>query len=226
MTRVLQLALCLIGIGWGLLLHRIAQWLIKSPASEPGNGASLLLTPATTRIFACIIASFCMVETVTTFQTQYQWTFLVLISALIIAIITDAQTLLISRFTSIFLVPCAWLCAAVKLLPISLLSSIIGALFGYALLALTARVFHRLTQQQGLGQGDSDLLSCIGAFTGPWGVWLSLLFGSVLGTVVSIWLLSTGQATRTTPIPFGPFLALGAIVYLFYGSSFLTFIYG
>jgi len=72
-----------------------------------------------------------------------------------------------------------------------------------------------------MGEGDFDLLFLIGAFTGIIGCWATITIGSMIGSIVGIiniayLRLSTTNtdASLTTKIPFGPFLALGAILYV------------
>lgn len=143
------------------------------------------------------------------------------ISALLIATITDMQALVISRFTSLFLVPIGWVFAFFNFLPISFLASIAGSIFGYAILYITARIFYVVSKKDGLGSGDYELLAYIGTFTGITGVWLSLLIGCLFGSIIGLGLLAIGKTTRTTLIPFGPFLALGAVIYLLYGHALI-----
>ena len=208
------------GVAWAFVLHWIAQMLIRDD-----KNVLQLLSPRTTRYIVLGCAPTILALMLRFLESPYCWTGLFFASAVIIATITDLQTLLISRYTSLFLVPFGWLFAAYGLLPISLASSIIGSLMGYLILAIVAKIFHVITKKQGLGQGDSDLLAYIGAFTGPMGVWLSLFFGSVLGATISSGLLATKRATRNTPIPFGPFLALGALIYLFCGNYLVKILF-
>jgi leader peptidase (prepilin peptidase)/N-methyltransferase len=70
----------------------------------------------------------------------------------------------------------------------------------------------------GMGGGDMKLGAMLGAFLG-WKVVLVALFVAVLlGGVLAIALLTTGIRRRKDPIPFGPFLALGGVVGLFWGE--------
>ncbi len=72
--------------------------------------------------------------------------------------------------------------------------------------------------QSGLGWGDVKLSACLGAFLGPGpaaaGLFLSFLLGAIYGVVV---LIRGGR--RTKPIPFGPFMAMGGGIALFFGES-------
>lgn len=128
---------------------------------------------------------------------------------------TDAQTLLISRFVTLFLAPLGWLAAQSGLLLITPLESIIGALLGLITLGLTARLAYRYTGQESLGQGDIDLLIFIGAFLGPIGCWQTLLIGSITGSLFGVaLLLMYGQKARTFQLPFGTFLACAALIHI------------
>lgn len=95
----------------------------------------------------------------------------------------------------------------------------LGAFLGGGVFSLVAWGYYRLTGREGLGLGDAKLLALIGAFLGvwalPWVVLLSALMGAAVGAVL-IW---REQAGRLTPIPYGPFLAAAALLYLFFGDS-------
>ena len=147
--------------------------------------------------------------------------YFVLFSALIANTRSDLETMLISRATTLFLIPIGLACSAMGLLSISLMDSIAGTLLGSALLYGISRTFRYLTRQDGLGQGDIDLIALIGAFTGITGAWWSLTSASILGSAIGIaYLLISGKG-RTTHIPFGPFLAAGCISYVLFGQYWL-----
>lgn len=72
--------------------------------------------------------------------------------------------------------------------------------------------------EEGMGLGDVKMLAMVGAFLGPRPVFVTILAGSITGCLVVIpWLLATRRGFRT-PVPFGPFLAFGALVALFVGE--------
>ena len=97
--------------------------------------------------------------------------------------------------------------------------SLIGIIAGGGSLYLIAVVFEKLTGKEGMGGGDIKLLAMIGAWMGwkalPFIVLLSSFTGSIIGGVS---LLISRQGLRTK-IPFGPFLALGALIYIFFGKE-------
>jgi len=141
------------------------------------------------------------------------------LSALIIATRTDLQALVIPQLVTTWLLPVGVIASYFGLTTISFQESMIGAMLGYGTLWLIAYIFKKLTHKEGLGIGDMELLAMIGAFIGPMGVWFSIMIGSISGLVIGLlYLMLTGQ-DRSTRIPFGPFLALGALFYFFFQES-------
>ncbi len=139
--------------------------------------------------------------------------YFIFFSALIITVRTDFETMLISRFTSLFLIPLGILFSLFKLIPITPLNSIIGTVIGYLAPFLFSKIFQLITGKEGIGNGDFELLAFIGSFTGLIGCWISLVLGSVLGSLFGLIQLLSGKAGRFTKIPFGPFLAIAAIIF-------------
>lgn len=143
-------------------------------------------------------------------------------SALIISIRTDLEYMLISRFFSLYMIPVGIILSAYHALPISPIESFFGASFGYAVLYITAFIFRCITHKDGLGEGDSELLAMIGSFTGIIGAWFALSAGSIIGSlIIAVYLFITKKGPNTKT-PFGPFLVLGAILYVLYYQSILT----
>ena len=156
--------------------------------------------------------------------------YFIFISALLIIIRTDLQTMLISRFTTLFLIPIPIILSLTKfnsypLLPITIMQAINGIFWGYSILFIINKIAWLITKKDGVGQGDIDLLAMIGAFSGIYGVWLSLMIGSILGSITGIILICTGQSKLQTKLPFGPFLAIGAIIYILFQNQLLTLLF-
>lgn len=80
--------------------------------------------------------------------------------------------------------------------------------------------------QPGMGVGDVKLGAMLGAFLGWKLVLLSILLSVLLGGPLSAVLLATGRKGRKDPIPFGPFLALGGAIGLFWGDALLAWYFG
>lgn len=98
-------------------------------------------------------------------------------------------------------------------------NSIIGILIGGGLLYAIASAYYLVTKHEGMGGGDIKMLAMIGAFTGWKGVLVTILAGSFSGALIGgALMLFSGKGSRHA-IPFGPFLALGALLYLFFGEA-------
>lgn len=100
-------------------------------------------------------------------------------------------------------------------------ASLVGILIGGGILWAVAEGYQRLTGREGMGGGDVKLLAMIGAFLGWRAVPVTLLIGSLTGTVVGLALILFQSRDSRTPIPFGPFLALGAVSALFFGEELI-----
>ena len=156
--------------------------------------------------------------------SHYFPAYFIFFSALIVTIRTDLEFMLISRFVSLYLVPLGWLLSYFNLLPISPYESIVGSISGYLCLGIFGLIFYLVTKKQGLGQGDVELLAFIGSFIGIIGWWSSLMIGSLLGSILGIIYLLLTKKGFGLKIPFGPFLALGAILYTLFQSQLFSII--
>ena len=92
----------------------------------------------------------------------------------------------------------------------ALVPALLGALAGGGLLFLIALVYPK-----GMGFGDVKLLAMTGIFLGWYQVLISLFVGSFLGVLVMVPLLLLKKIERKTPVPFGPFLVIGALVVMY-----------
>jgi leader peptidase (prepilin peptidase)/N-methyltransferase len=77
-----------------------------------------------------------------------------------------------------------------------------------------------------MGGGDIKLLAMIGAFLGWQSIFVTLFVGSVIGSIIGVVVMLYEGADTKLAIPFGPFLAGGALVYLFWGDRILAFYFG
>jgi leader peptidase (prepilin peptidase)/N-methyltransferase len=103
----------------------------------------------------------------------------------------------------------------------ALVDSALGVLVGGGLLYAVAIGYHALTGREGMGGGDIKLLAMIGAFLGWKNVLLTLVLGSLSGALVGIGLILVRGDDRKVPIPFGPFLAVGALCALLFGDPLI-----
>jgi len=161
-----------------------------------------------------------------TVDSHYFFAYFIFFSALIVSIRSDLETMLLSRFVTLFLVPLGLLFSWLHLLPIGLIDSALGILLGYGFLFILSKLFYLLTKRDGLGQGDLELLAFIGSFLGIVGCWISLFLGSILGSIVGILYISIKKQPKTVKIPFGPFLAFGAICFVLFGDKLKLLILG
>jgi len=105
---------------------------------------------------------------------------------------------------------------------ISPLESLVGILAGGGSLFLVAWGYQLVTQREGMGGGDIKLLAMIGAFIGWKGVLLTIFIASLTGTLAGMALIFRRRGDMKLAVPFGPFLAVGAIAYLFMGPELMS----
>ena len=79
------------------------------------------------------------------------------------------------------------------------------------------RIGHIGPEEEAMGFGDVKLLGAIGAFFGPLGALVTVVLGAVAGVLVAVPLLLAGRRTLLSRIPFGPYLSLGALLWLLWG---------
>jgi leader peptidase (prepilin peptidase)/N-methyltransferase len=72
-----------------------------------------------------------------------------------------------------------------------------------------------------MGGGDIKLTAMIGALLGWREVLLTIFLGTLSGSVIALFLLASGKKGRKDPMPFGPFLALGGVLALFWGKEII-----
>lgn len=97
--------------------------------------------------------------------------------------------------------------------------AVIGAVAGYLTLWAVYWTFKLATGKEGMGYGDFKLLAAIGAWLGWQMLPLVILLSSLVGAVVGIALIVAARHGRNTPIPFGPYLAGGGLIALFWGPA-------
>jgi leader peptidase (prepilin peptidase)/N-methyltransferase len=162
---------------------------------------------------------------------------------LIVLSFIDLDTKLLPDVITLPAIPIFFL-AAFGAHDVPCLQRVIGAAAGYLFVRLIADGYYYLLKREGMGLGDGKLLAVVGAVLGWKALPIVIFAGSLLGTVVSIPVLliaarrsspaataaSAGSASEPplgrVQVPFGPFLALGALVHLFAGPAILGLILG
>jgi len=101
----------------------------------------------------------------------------------------------------------------------ALLTSASGIILGGGALFVVAQGYYYVTGKEGMGGGDVKLLAMIGAFLGWKGVIFTLMASSLIGSLTGIFLMLFRGKGGKDAIPFGPFLSLGAVLYVFFGEA-------
>lgn len=101
-------------------------------------------------------------------------------------------------------------------------SSLIGIVAGGGSLLLVAYGYEFFTKREGMGGGDIKLLAMIGAFLGWKSVPFVILTGSLAGSIIGISVMAAQKKDSRLAIPFGPFLAFGALLYIFFGEQLIV----
>ncbi len=105
-------------------------------------------------------------------------------------------------------------------------ASLIGIAAGGGSLWAIAEIYYRLRKEEGLGMGDVKMLAMIGAFLGWRLVLVTLMLASFSGTIVGVGVLIAKKESLKYAMPFGTFLAVGAIVAAVAGDQLLTWYFG
>lgn len=101
-------------------------------------------------------------------------------------------------------------------------NSLAGILVGGGSLLLVAFGYQLLTKKEGMGGGDIKLLAMMGAFLGWKAVPFIIFASSLTGSVIGIAIMLVQKKDTKLAIPFGPFLAFGAILYVFCGKEIIN----
>ena len=101
------------------------------------------------------------------------------------------------------------------------ISSLLGAVAGWGSLALIFYGYLWLTGREGMGGGDAKLLAMMGAFLGLQAIPFIIFASSLVGTVAGLSIMAVQRKDRHLAIPFGPYLALGALLYIFVGPQLI-----
>ncbi|GAA0714059.1 A24 family peptidase [Dokdonella soli] len=129
----------------------------------------------------------------------------------------DARTQLLPDQLTL---PLLWLGLLLTLVPVFVAPSaaIIGAAIGYLSLWSVFWLFKLLTGKEGMGYGDFKLLAALGAWMGATSLLPIVLLSSLIGAVVGGAALALRGQDRSTPIPFGPFIAAAGWVWFVFGD--------
>lgn len=144
------------------------------------------------------------------------------ISALIVITFIDIDHQIIPDVISLPGIPIGFLMASFLIPSISWKGSLIGILAGGGSLLAVAWIYNLITKKEGMGGGDIKLLAMIGAFIGLKGVLFTIFAASAAGTITGIAVMLKTQKGMKLAVPFGPFLSIGTILYIFFGSEIIS----
>jgi leader peptidase (prepilin peptidase) / N-methyltransferase len=102
---------------------------------------------------------------------------------------------------------------------IALMGSLLGAIVGGGLLWVVGEAYFRLRGVEGMGFGDVKMMAMVGAFLGAPLALLTIMVGSLLGSVIGLAFIRFTRKTRQYELPFGTFLSFAGIVAVVYGED-------
>ena len=103
-----------------------------------------------------------------------------------------------------------------------LAASGVGMALGFGLLFAVSVLGEKVFKREAMGFGDVKLMGAIGAFLGWKAVLFTVFVSSLLGSVIGLTLIAFGNAKMQSRLPFGPYLAAGAVLWVFYGPALVT----
>jgi leader peptidase (prepilin peptidase)/N-methyltransferase len=147
--------------------------------------------------------------------------YFVFISSLLVITFIDLDHKIIPDVISLPGIPMG-LIASFALPTITLKASALGLLIGGGSLWFVAWAYNLIAHRDGMGGGDIKLLAMIGTIIGWKGVIFTIFASSVMGSCVGITMMLIKGKNMKFAIPFGPFLSIGAIAYVFFGAQIIA----
>lgn len=102
---------------------------------------------------------------------------------------------------------------------LALIRSLIGLGFGFGLLWAVAFFGRLMLKKDAMGFGDVKLMGALGAFLGFESIVFIVFVSSLLGSIIGVSLIALGQKEWQSKIPFGPYIALAALIWVLGGSE-------
>ena len=104
--------------------------------------------------------------------------------------------------------------------------ALIGAALGGGILYAIAGAYYLWRREEGMGMGDVKMLAMIGAFLGWKAVLVTLILASFSGAIIGVLLMAAQRGNMKFALPFGTFLALGAVFAMFVGEPLVAWYAG
>jgi len=76
--------------------------------------------------------------------------------------------------------------------------------------------------REAMGLGDVKFMAAIGAFAGWKGVLFSLMASSMIGSAVGVTLIAIRRSEWSSRMPYGPYIAMAAVIWIFYGQQIVS----
>ncbi len=105
---------------------------------------------------------------------------------------------------------------------VSFADALLGTACGAGLLWVVSEGYFRLRGREGMGLGDVKMMAMAGAFLGLKRTLLTILVGSLLGSVLGLLFMALWRKDRDYELPFGTFLGAGALLVVFFGTPALA----
>ena len=110
--------------------------------------------------------------------------------------------------------------------PPGIVDSFIGTIVGGGVLWAIGEAYYRFAGQEGMGGGDVKMLAMVGAFLGWKLVIVTLFLSSILGSVIGLVVIASRRGGMKYALPYGTFIALGALVASLYGEQIVNWYVG
>lgn len=156
------------------------------------------------------------------------WTtvlYAMLFSALLVVAGTDLTHKIIPNIVTLPGIVLGLLGAA-TVLPVGMINALLGVAVGGGILLSLAWASPYVFGKEGMGGGDIKLLAMIGAFLGWKPALLTIMIGSLAGSIIGISLMALHFIRRDEYIPFGPFLVFGALLSMFFSDPLFDWYQG
>ena len=105
------------------------------------------------------------------------------------------------------------------------INSLIGGLLGYGIIWSIIYFYKQVRKKEGMGLGDAKLFAVVGFWFG----WLSIPFIIFLSSIIALLSvvpsLLKNSRTMSSQIPFGPYIIIGTLIYLFFENSFKSLLF-
>jgi leader peptidase (prepilin peptidase)/N-methyltransferase len=110
--------------------------------------------------------------------------------------------------------------------PPGIKDAVIGVLVGGGLLYAVAGAYYLWRREEGMGMGDVKMLAMLGAFLGWKAVLVTVILASFSGAVVGLAMMAVQRGSMKYALPFGTFLAIGAVIAMFVGEPLVAWYAG